>query len=235
MKIEIRNLTVEHPGGVRALDGIQCVFDSTVSPAFALIGANGAGKSTLLETVLGLREIASGEILVDGLALDKRSLRDIRTRIGLVFQNPDDQLFSQTVREDVAFGPANLRLPPETVAERTDRALAQLKISHLADRDVTRLSGGEKRRIALAGILAMEPRAILFDEPTSMLDPRGSRELAEHLNRLPALKIIATHDLVFVERVCPVCIVLKDGRIAAQGETARILADRDLLEACGLA
>ncbi len=235
MKIEIQNLVVEHPGGVRALNGISCSFDSASAPAFALLGANGAGKSTLLEAILGLKPIAAGRILLDGVALEKRTMGKFRQKIGLVFQNPDDQLFSQTVREDVAFGAVNLRLSEEEVEARVSEALAQLNIASLAQRDVTRLSGGEKRRVALAGILAMRPDAILFDEPTSMLDPRGSRELAEHLNRLPALKIVATHDLLFVQRACPMCVVLKDGQVAAQGATDRILADRSLLEECGLA
>lgn len=234
MKIEIQALAVKHPGGIRALDGIDCVFDSGEATSYAILGANGAGKSTLLEVMLGLTPIAAGRIRVDGVELAKSSLGDIRRRIGLVFQNPDDQLFSQTVREDVAFGAHNLGLPEAEVTRRVEEALAQMNIAPLAGRDLTRLSGGEKRRVALAGILAMRSEAILFDEPTSMLDPRGSRELSDYLRNLPALKITATHDLAFVERACAVCVVLKDGKVAARGKSAEILADRALLESCGL-
>lgn len=234
MKIEIENLAVEHPGGIRALDGINCVFDSCETTSYALLGANGAGKSTLLEVMLGLTPIAAGRIRVDGVELAKSSLGEIRRRIGLVFQNPDDQLFSQTVREDVAFGAYHLGLPDIEVERRVEAALSQMNIAALAGRDLTRLSGGEKRRVALAGILAMHSEAILFDEPTSMLDPRGSLELADYLRDLPALKIAATHDLAFVERACVVCVVLKDGKVAARGQSAEILSDRALLENCGL-
>lgn len=234
VKIEIQNLVVEHPGGIRALDGIDCMFNSEKAVSYALLGANGAGKSTLLEAILGLATIDSGQILVNGVKVEKHSLGKIRGQIGLVFQNPDDQLFSQTVREDIAFGAVNLRLSPEEVERRVTEAMERMNIASLAERDVSRLSGGEKRRVALAGILAMHSEAILFDEPTSMLDPRGSRELADHLKKLPALKICATHDLTFVERTCDICIVLKDGKVAAQDTCSRILSDRALLESCGL-
>ncbi len=235
VKIELDKLTVERPGGLRVLDALSCEWDSSRNAACAVLGANGAGKSTLLASILGLVPIAAGAIRIDGITVEKRSLTAIRRKIGMIFQNSDDQLFSQSVREDVAFGPRNLRLAPATVDARVNTALALLNITALADRDVTRLSGGEKRRVALAGILAMEPETILLDEPTSMLDPRGCRELAEHLSQLPALKIIATHDLAFAERLCPECVILKNGRIFAAGKTRELLACRELLVECGLA
>lgn len=235
VRIELTHLTVIRPGGLRALDDLSCAFDSARCAAFAVLGANGAGKSTLLESVLGLTPAASGEVSVDGVRLEKRSLSEIRRKVGMIFQNADDQLFSQTVREDVAFGPGNLGLAPGVAAKRTEEALELLGVSALAERDVNRLSGGEKRRVALAGVLAMNPGAVLLDEPTSMLDPRGCRELCEHLRKLPALKIVATHDLAFAERLCPECIILKNGRIHAAGATAELLRQTGLLLSCGLA
>ncbi|HBJ95151.1 MAG TPA: cobalt ABC transporter ATP-binding protein, partial [Lentisphaeria bacterium] len=146
----------------------------------------------------------------------------------------DHQLFSQTVEEDVAFGPSNLDLPEEEIRNRVENALKQMNILPLAKRDVTQLSGGEKRRAALAGVLAMNPEAILLDEPTAMLDPRSAREFAAHLQNLPVLKIIATHDLTFAARICPECVILRKGEIAASGKTADILNRHELLLQCGL-
>ena len=234
MKIELKKLVLDRPGGIRAVDGISCVFDSDACSAMAVLGVNGAGKSTLLESIPGLVPIRSGAILVNGLNVEPKNLTAIRRQIGMIFQNSDDQLFSQTVREDVAFGPRNLKLPPDEVRDRVRSALEQMNVSRLAERDVTRLSGGEKRRVALAGVLAMRPAAILLDEPTLMLDPRACRELAEHLNELPTLKIIATHDLTFAKRVCPECLILQTGKIIAQGKTAELLDRHDLLLSCGL-
>ncbi len=234
MRLEFCNVTVVRPGGVRALDDVSLTFDSSETRSVAVLGANGAGKSTLLEAALGLLPLASGTIIVDGLEVKKSNLTAIRRKVGMIFQNSDDQLFSQTVREDVAFGPVNLHLPPEEVAARVDSALKRLGATGIADRDVTRLSGGEKRRVALAGVLAMNPEAILLDEPMSMLDPRACRELAEILNGMDAFKLIATHDLAFAKRVCPECVLLKQGRIFAAGKTESLLGQSDLLEACGL-
>lgn len=235
MKIELRELTVTRPGGIRALDAVSLVFDSAQSPAWAVLGANGAGKSTLLESILGLHPGFTGSVTVDGIELNPKTFSAIRRKVGMVFQNPEDQLFSQTVREDVSFGPENLGWPEDEVRRRVDSALTEMKILSLADRDLTHLSGGEKRRAAIAGVLAMQPDAIFFDEPTSMLDPRGSRELAEHLTALTALKIVATHDLAFAARVCPECVILKDGAIFRAGRTADLLAQSEVLAECGLA
>lgn len=234
MKIELCDLVLERSGGIRAIDGVSYVFDSERASAVAILGANGAGKSTLLESIPGLVPIRSGSIRVDGINVEKRHCPAIRAKVGMIFQNSDDQLFNHTVGEDVAFGPRNLNLPPEEVTVRVNEALAMLGIAHLAARDVMRLSGGEKRRAALAGVLAMKPEAILLDEPTSMLDPRACRELAESLRMLPALKLIATHDLAFAERVCSECLVLQEGRIVASGKTDTLLKQHDFLRECGL-
>ncbi len=234
MKIEFRDVTLERAGGIRAIDSFSHVFDSERGSAVAVLGANGAGKSTLLESVLGLVPVSSGRILVDGTEVVKRNFPLIRARVGMIFQNPDDQLFNHTVGEDVAFGPRNLRLDEAEVADRVRRALRLTGIEHLADRDVSRLSGGEKRRAALAGVLAMNPEAILLDEPTSMLDPQAVRELAAHLDSLPALKLIATHDLRFAGRLCSECVILRRGRLAAAGGIHDLLGRHELLLECGL-
>jgi cobalt/nickel transport system ATP-binding protein len=233
MKISFQNTTVERDG-IPALQEFTAEFDSE-NAAYAILGANGAGKSTLLAAILGLFPITSGQVLIDELPVTQKNAHIIRKRIGMVFQNADAQLFNQTVQEDVAFGPTNLDLPPEEVATRTADALKAMGVSHLAERDVTRLSGGEKRRVALAGILAMRPEAILLDEPTSDLDPRACRELAALLNDLPAFKLIATHDLTFARRVCPKCAILQKGRLLAAGNTAELLENTQLLESSGLA
>lgn len=235
MKIEINNLVLERPGGILAINRLSFCFDTGKCSSVAVLGANGAGKSTLLESIPGLIPIRSGAITVDGLRVEKRNLTAIRTKVGMIFQNPDDQLFCHTVAEDVGFGPHSLRLDPAEQQTRVHAAMERMGILHIAQRDTTHLSGGEKRRAALAGVLAMKPEAILLDEPTSMLDPRSSRELAELLNSMDkTLKIVATHDLAFAERVCQECIVLKDGQICAAGKSAEILRNHELLFGCGL-
>lgn len=233
IRIDFQQVAVER-FGIRALDGITFTFDSSQMPSVALLGSNGAGKSTLLGAVLGLCPITSGRILVDDLEVTRHSLSAVRKRVGMIFQNSDDQLFSQTVLEDVTFGPNNLRLPPEEVRLRVEQTLERMGIAQLAQREITRLSGGEKRRVALAGVLAMNPEAVFLDEPTSMLDPRGCRSLASCLNSLPILKVMATHDLEFARQVCGHAVVLNRGRIHAVGPIDSILRDAPLLEECGL-
>ena len=233
MKISFQNTTVKRDG-IPALQEFTAKFASE-NGAYAILGANGAGKSTLLAAILGLFPITSGNVAVDELTVTAKNAHIIRKRIGMVFQSTDAQLFNQNVQEDVAFGPTNLDLSPEEVATRTADALQAMGIAHLAERDVTRLSGGEKRRVALAGILAMQPEAILLDEPTSDLDPRACRELAVLLNNLPAFKLVATHDLTFARRVCPKCAILQKGHLLATGDTTELLENVKLLESAGLA
>ena len=233
MNISFQNTTIER-NGIPALREFTATLSSEKG-ACAILGANGAGKSTLLAAILALSPITSGELQVDGMPVTPRNARTIRSRIGMVFQDADAQLFNQTVSEDVAFGPTNLNLSPEEVQARTADALSAMGVSHLAARDVTRLSGGEKRRVALAGILAMRPEAILLDEPTSDLDPRACRELAVLLQKLPAFQLIATHDLAFARRLCPQCLILQQGRLLAAGNTSALLEDSSLLEEAGLA
>lgn len=233
MNISFHDTTIER-NGIPALHEFTATLRSE-DGACAILGANGAGKSTLLAAILALFPLKSGELLVDGVPVTPRHARAIRSRIGMVFQDADAQLFNQTVAEDVAFGPVNLNLSPEEVQTRTSEALSAMGVSHLAERDVTRLSGGEKRRVALAGILAMRPEAILLDEPTSDLDPRACRELAALLQTIPAFALIATHDLAFARRLCPQCLILRQGSLLAAGKTADLLEESRLLEEAGLA
>ncbi|MDD3154350.1 MAG: ABC transporter ATP-binding protein, partial [Victivallaceae bacterium] len=217
------------------LNCVDCILDSDLSGCWAVLGANGAGKSTMLEAVPGLLLPSRGRVLVDAIPVETKNLPRVRRKVGMIFQNSDDQLFSQTVAEDVAFGPGNLGMSAEALQQAVDQALTVMEIRHLSGRSVTGLSGGEKRRVALAGVLAMNPEAILLDEPTSMLDPRGARELAEYLKKLPALIVVATHDLEFARRIARRAVVLQEGRIIRCDDMARILNDRDFLLSCDLA
>ncbi|GHV13037.1 putative ABC transporter ATP-binding protein [Clostridia bacterium] len=186
----------------------------------ALIGANGAGKSTLLLTLAGVLTKSSGEI--------------ISADVGMIFQNPDDQLFLPRVYDDIAFGLRNTNIDESSVKESVEAAAERLSITHLLTKYTHKLSGGEKRLAALAGILVMNPDAILADEPSSYLDPRSRRRLIEILNSLDKTMLIATHDLGFARAVCPRSVILSHGVIAADGETNAILEDEALLETCGL-
>jgi cobalt/nickel transport system ATP-binding protein len=227
----VKDLTVEYADGIRAVDCVSLAL--APGESVALVGANGAGKTTLLLTLVGVLAAKSGEVSLDGLALDKKSVAGFRARIGLVFQNPDDQLFMPNVFEDVAFGPRSFGLGEEETKTRVDDALAQLKIGHLRDRSPLKLSGGEKRLAAIATVLSMEPDYLLFDEPTAYLDPRARRNLRRIVNDLPQGKLIATHDLSFAADTCSRAVILKDGAVVADGGIDR-LKDEGLLECAGL-
>ena len=227
---EIKELTVEY-GKLRALDRVS--FSVADGEAVALVGANGAGKSTLLLSMVGVLPLASGSVTVDGVTLTKKTLGEIRRRVGLVFQNPDDMLFMPLVGEDVAFGPKNYGCPPEEAARRRDNALDAMGISHLADRPSAKLSGGEKRAVSIAAALAMEPSLLLLDEPTAFLDPRGRRRLLSQLRALPQSKLIATHDLDFARKICTRAVILQDGRVVAEGGI-ELLSDETALVKYGL-
>ncbi len=172
--------------------------------------------------------------MVDGIVLEKNTLNDIRQRLGMVFQNPDDQLFMPMVYDDVAFGPRNYGADEAETERRVDEALGVLGISHLKNRSSLKLSGGEKRIAAIAAVLSMEPSAMLFDEPTAFLDPRARRNLIKVLKNLPHGKLIATHDLTFAEEVCTRTILIKQGRIFADGDPKILLHDKKLMEDCGI-
>lgn len=229
--IETRNLSHVYRGNVAALSGVNFVAER--ASRIAVIGANGAGKSTLFKHFNGLLKPASGEVLIRGEPITKENLREIRKIVGIVFQNPDDQIFSPTVEQDVAFGPMNLGLDDETVAHRVDAALALLDIEHLRERVPHHLSGGEKKRVAIAGVIAMEPQVLVLDEPTAGLDPQGVASLVEFVNTLPQkygmTVIFSTHHVELVPEVADYIYVMDQGKIAAKGSIDDIFARQELL------
>lgn len=229
--VAISDLSFSYPDGKQALDGISLA----VMPGekIALVGANGAGKSTLLLHLNGIFE-GSGQIVVGGLEVKKNNLAQIRALVGVVFQNPDDQLFSPTVFEDVAYGPIYQGLDKAAVLEKVKQALEAVHMQGYEERNPYHLSGGEKKRIAIATVLSMQPKILVFDEPTAGLDPRARRELIDLLHELPQTMLIATHDLGLVKRLTTRTVILNRGKIAADGPTPEILADEQLLEANGL-
>ena len=233
--IVVRGLSYRYPDGHDAL--LDVSFTLAPGERVALIGPNGAGKSTLLLHLNGLlpdRPPSTPAVTVDGLPVTEPNLREIRRRIGLLFQDPDDQLFCPTVWEDVAFGPRQLGLREPALSRLVAESLAQVGLAGFEERLPHHLSRGEKRRACLAGLLACDARALVLDEPTSDLDPRGRRELMALLARLPVAQLIATHDLEFVVEICPRTIVLDGGRIVADGPTRRLLDDEPLMLAHGL-
>jgi cobalt/nickel transport system ATP-binding protein len=197
----------------------------------ALLGPNGAGKTTLALHLNGIYQPDAGDIEVGGLAVVRAHLAEIRRRVGLVFQDADDQLFMPTVREDVAFGPANLGLRGDELAGRVTEALEAVDAAGLAGRAPHHLSGGERRRVALATVLAMRPDILVLDEPTSALDPAGRRELVGVLRGLAMTQLVITHDLPFALELCERAVIVDGGRVVADGPTADLLADEPLLHA----
>ncbi|GHS87849.1 cobalt ABC transporter ATP-binding protein [Synergistales bacterium] len=234
MKLEVVNLNVKYDAedARRALRGVT--FSLSDGERVALLGANGAGKSTLLLTLVGVVHPESGEVAIDNAITTKDTLRHLRSKVGMAFQNPDDQLFMPSLYEDVAFGPRNYGVSEPEIADRANAVLTQLGISHLRERMTHRLSGGEKRLAALAGILVMEPSVLLMDEPTSFLDGRSRRRLIEILRGLPQAMLIATHDIALASELCGRTILLQEGQVRADGDTKTILADAALLDECGL-
>lgn len=230
--LNISHLTVSYPGRPPALEDVSV----SVSPGerVALLGANGAGKSTLLLTLAGAILPEKGAVTLEGVTLAKETRTQFHQKAGMVFQNPEDQLFLPTVGEDVAFGLRNLGLPEEAVTQRRDAVLERLGIAGLRDRLTHHLSGGEKRMAALAGVLAMEPTLLLLDEPFTFLDPRGRRRLSQCLEALPQALILATHDLDMALALCDRAVVLDGGRVAADGSAKDLLRDGARLEQWGL-
>jgi cobalt/nickel transport system ATP-binding protein len=221
------DLHYAYPDGQVALAGVSF----TVSPGerLALLGPNGAGKTTLAHHLNGIRRGDRGLVQVGDLKLDDRTVGEIRHRVGLVFQNPDDQLFMPTVRQDVGFGPANLGITGDHLNKVVGEALAAVGAEGLASRVPHHLSGGERRKVAVATVLAMEPSVLVLDEPTSGLDPAGRRELIGVLESLPMAQLVITHDLPFALELCDRTLIMDGGRIVADGKTAEILGDEALL------
>lgn len=229
--VKIENLNVKYPDGTTAVDNITMNIDD--GEHLALIGANGAGKSSLILSIAGVLP-SVGIVEIDGIKLEKSTLTEIRRRAGVVFQNPDDQLFLPTIYDDIAFGPRNMGLDEESIKYRVEDRLKLLGIEHLRDRTALKLSGGEKRMAAMATVLAMKPSLMMLDEPTAFLDPKARRNLINVLKSLPHTMLIATHDLTFAAEVCRRAVVLRNGSVFADGPTDELLFDDALMDAAGI-
>lgn len=230
--IDFSDVHFDYPDGTRALAGVS--FHITHGESIALVGANGAGKSTLLSHLNGLLVPHRGSVRVGDVPVTRATLPAIRRTVGMVFQNPDDQLFMPTVYEDVAFGPMNAGFPARDIALRVEHALERVGAIALSDRPPYRLSDGEKRAVAIATVLAMSPNVLVMDEPSSNLDPRARRRLIGLLGSFEHTKIIATHDLDMALELCERTIVLHQGSVAMDGPTRTVFSDSVLLERCGL-
>lgn len=229
--IEIQDWTVTYLDGTVAVNNLNLHIHP--GEHLVLIGANGAGKSSLILSLVGVLP-GKGSVAVDGVQLGKDTLSEIRTKVGIVFQNPDDQLFLPTIYDDIAFGLRNLGLDEESVRYRVEDRLKLLHIEHLRDRTALKLSGGEKRMAAMATVLAMKPSVMVLDEPTAFLDPKARRALIRVLKELPHTMLIATHDLTFAAEVCPRSVLLCKGEVFADGPSEQLLYDEEKMDAAGV-
>ena len=227
----VRDLHFSYPDGHTALNGVSLNLHE--GDKVALVGPNGAGKSTLMLHLNGIL-MGQGDVDIAGMRLTRENLPAIRSMVGLVFQNPDDQLFSPTVFEDVAFGPLHMGLPEAAVRTRVDAALEAVRMSAYRDRLSHHLSVGEKKRIAIATVLSMNPSLLVLDEPSAGLDPRARRTLINLLRDLPITMLVSTHDMALVRELFPRTVVVDEGRVVADGATAEILENEALLTAHGL-
>jgi cobalt transport protein ATP-binding subunit len=230
--IEVEHLHYAYPDGFEALRGIDLVVAR--GEKVALVGPNGAGKSTFMLHLNGTRAAAHGSVRVGGVSVERANLGHIRAAVGLVFQDPDDQLFSPTVRDDVAFGPLHMGLPEPEIHRRVEAALAAVGMAGFERRLPHHLSLGQRKRVAMATVLSMDPSVLVFDEPSAGLDPRGRRGLIELLRALSQTVLVATHDMRLVADVLPRTVVMDGGVVVADGPTEVILADVPLLETHGL-
>jgi cobalt/nickel transport system ATP-binding protein len=224
--IRARGLRFRYPNGVVGLDGVD--LDVAHGERIAVLGPNGAGKTTLMLHLNALL-VGEGALEVAGIRVGEDDPRELRARVGLVFQDPDDQLFMPTVREDVAFGPLNLGLPRAEALARVDEALAAVRMEHVADRAPHQLSLGQRRRVAIATVLAMRPQLLVLDEPSANLDPRSRRELLEVLDGIARTMLVVTHDLPFAASLCERALVLSGGRFVADGPCIDLLGNEALL------
>jgi len=230
--VEVESLSFSYPDGHQALRDISL----SVAPGekVALLGPNGAGKSTLILHLNGILRVQSGSVCVAGITVGEKTLGRVRAAVGLVFQNPDDQLFSPTVFEDVAFGPIYQGLPEAEVKACVQEALAAVRMDDYQHRVSHHLSTGEKKRIAIASVLSMRPEILVLDEPTAGLDPRARRGLINLIRELPQTMLVATHDIRMVVELFHRSVIMDAGEIVADGPSERILADEALLAAHGL-
>ncbi len=225
--LRVEGLAFAYPDGHQALHGVDLRIDP--GERVALLGPNGAGKTTLVLHLNGVLTAQTGAITVAGLPVVRQHLHEVRRRVGIVFQDPDDQLFMPTVAQDVAFGPANFGVTGAALTARVDAALAAVDMTGHRDRSPLHLSGGQRRRVALATVLACRPEVLVLDEPSTHLDPLARRELAQVLLALEPTMLMVTHDLPYALQLCPRSVVLDDGAIVADGPTRDLLADADLL------
>jgi len=229
--IRIQKLSFAYPDGRPALADVS--LEVQAGEKVAIVGPNGAGKSTLFLQLNGILQ-GQGYVEVGGLVVEQSNLRQVRARVGMVFQNPDDQLFSPSVFEDVAFGPLHMGCPLEEVRERVTQALAAVGMTGHEKHMPHHLSIGERKRIAIATVLAMDPKVLVLDEPSAGLDPRARRNLIRLLRGMPLTMLIASHDMRLVWDLCPRTVILDGGRLAADGPTAQLLQDQGLMEIHGL-
>ncbi len=226
--VELKDVHFRYPDGTEALKGIS--FKVFHGESVGITGANGAGKTTLLLNMNGHLLPTNGEISIGEIPLTKKTKQEIRKKVGFIFQRPDDQLFMPSVYEDVAFGPINLGLSQEKVDERVKSALQMVGCLHLIKRPPHRLSEGQKRAVAIAAVMAMNPDILVMDEPASNLDPKSRRQLINLLKGFQHTKIIASHDLDLILDVCERCIMIKDGKIVIDGPTEEVLTNVALLD-----
>ena len=226
--VEFKNVSYRYPDGTEALKDLS--FRITHGESVGIIGANGAGKSTLLLQMNGCLMPTSGTVIIGDLPLTRKTKRDIRRRVGFIFQNPDDQLFMPTVYDDVAFGPLNLGLDEPAVRARVQKALSLVNGLELRDKPPHHLSGGQKSTVAIAAVMAMDPDILAMDEPAASLDPKSRRSLITMLKTFEHSKILASHDLDLILDVCQRCIVIREGRAVADGSAMEILTNKILLE-----
>lgn len=230
--ISVSDLSFGYDSKRKVLENIN--FQLKKGESVGLVGANGVGKSTLLRILVGLNTGFQGDVMVNNFPLEKKNLKTIRKNIGYVFQDADSQLFMSTVFDDVAFAPRNYGMSEAEVNEKTMEALKVVHIEQLKDKQIYKLSGGEKKLASIATILSTEPDVILMDEPSVALDPKNRRNLINILNRLNQAKIIASHDLNMIMDTCERTILLSDGKIIKDGNTKEILLDKELMEESGL-
>ncbi len=227
--IELADVYYSYPDGHRALSGVSLRVEA--GERVAVLGPNGAGKSTLCLHLNGILEATGGSVSVCGLPVGGKSLKEVRGRVGVVFQDPDDMLFMPTVAQDVAFGPSNLGLVEDEVLSRVRRSLAAVGMEGYGERSPHHLSFGQRKRPATAAVLSMEPDVLVLDEPSASLDPRSRREFGEILAGLPQTIVMATHDLPYALELCERAVIVDDGRVAADGRAPEILSDAELLTA----